>query len=213
VYKETEIFINGKVGRLEARYCETSHINNAKAMILLCHPDPTQEGSMFNKVISTSQRCARDKGVVTLRFNYRAVMQSEGTHDMQGGEIDDALSCANWLIQKHPNLALIIGGFSFGGLVAVDLALRLAKQNTNLHSLILIAPAVTRLPYQVSQLPCFTTIVSPKNDEILDPNKLKNWRNQLNSAHNFCEIENCGHFFHGKLVELKNIVNEALNNL
>jgi len=211
--KETEIFIQGATGKLQARYCD---VTNAKAIILLCHPDPTQEGTMLNKVITTAQRTARDAGISTLRFNYRGVMQSEGMHHMQGGEIDDALSCLNWLIAKHSNAPVIIGGFSFGGFVAASVALKLASKpnlysNIDLHSLILIAPAIGRLVNNVTKLPCRASIIAPTNDEILDPNQLLNWHQQLTSAHKFYPVADCSHFFHGKLVELKTIFNQIFN--
>jgi len=207
--KETEIFIQGNAGKLQARYCEAQ---NAKGVILLCHPDPTQEGTMLNKVISTAQRSARDAGIITLRFNYRAVMQSEGMHDMKGGEVDDALSCFNWLINKHPDLPIIIGGFSFGGFVTTELALKLPS-NINLKSLILIAPAIGRLMNNVTQLPCFANIIAPDEDEILDPNQLISFSKQLTTPYKFYPVQQCGHFFHGKLVELKIILNQIFNNL
>jgi len=213
VHKESEIFINGDVGQLQARYCELPHTNQAKAMILLCHPDPTQEGTMLNKVISTTQRTARDANLITLRFNYRGVMQSAGTHDMQTGEINDALSCIKWLKAKHSNLPLVIAGFSFGGFVAISAAQQLAiSKIVDLKQLILIAPAIGRTN-NVNNLPCFASILAPANDEILNPQDLTNWSEQLTTPHKLITLEDCGHFFHSKLVELKNILQIEFNNL
>jgi alpha/beta superfamily hydrolase len=77
---------------------------------------------MLNKVVSTLQRTARDAGYVTLRFNYRGVGQSAGSHDMGAGEVDDAQAAAAWLRAQHPDLPLTLFGFSFGGFVAASLA-------------------------------------------------------------------------------------------
>ena len=63
-------------------------------LALICHPNPVQGGTMLNKVVSTLQRTARDAGLITLRFNYRGVGASAGTHDMATGEVDDALDKA-----------------------------------------------------------------------------------------------------------------------
>ncbi|WP_287810320.1 alpha/beta fold hydrolase, partial [Pseudomonas sp.] len=120
--RETPIFIDGPQGQLEALYLDTAE---ARGVALICHPNPVQGGTMLNKVISTLQRTARDAGFVTLRFNYRGVGQSAGSHDMGNGEIDDAQAAAAWLCSQHPDLPLTLLGFSFGGFVAASLGGRL----------------------------------------------------------------------------------------
>lgn len=66
---------------------------------------------MLNKVVSTLQRTARDAGLITLRFNYRGVGASAGTHDMASGEVDDAEAAVTWLRAKHPELPITLLGF------------------------------------------------------------------------------------------------------
>jgi alpha/beta superfamily hydrolase len=79
--------IDGPVGQLEALYLDKPE---PRGLALICHPNPVQGGTMLNKVVSTLQRTARDAGLITLRFNYRGVGASAGTHDMGSGEVDDA---------------------------------------------------------------------------------------------------------------------------
>ncbi len=99
-----------------------------RGLALICHPNPVQGGTMLNKVVSTLQRTARDAGLITLRFNYRGVGASAGTHDMATGEVDDAEAAATWLRAKHPDLPMTFFGFSFGGYVAASLGGRLEAQ-------------------------------------------------------------------------------------
>ena len=120
--RETPLFIDGPIGQLEALYLDVA---DARGAVLICHPNPVQGGTMLNKVVSTLQRTARDAGYVTLRFNYRGVGQSAGSHDMGAGEVADAEAAAAWLRQQHPELPLVLMGFSFGGFVAASLAGRL----------------------------------------------------------------------------------------
>lgn len=116
------MFIDGPCGQLEALYLDVA---DARGAVLICHPNPVQGGTMLNKVVSTLQRTARDAGYVTLRFNYRGVGQSAGSHDMGAGEVADAEAVAAWLREQHPELPLVLMGFSFGGFVATSLAGRL----------------------------------------------------------------------------------------
>jgi alpha/beta superfamily hydrolase len=85
--------IDGPCGQLEALFLE---VPDARGVALICHPNPVQGGSMLNKVVSTLQRTARDAGLATLRFNYRGVGASAGSHDMASGEVDDAEAVARW---------------------------------------------------------------------------------------------------------------------
>ena len=123
--RETPVVIDGPVGQLEALYLDNEQ---PRGLALICHPNPVQGGTMLNKVVSTLQRTARDAGLITLRFNYRGVGASEGTHDMGTGEVDDAQAVAKWFRARHPDLPLNLFGFSFGGFVAASLGGRLEAQ-------------------------------------------------------------------------------------
>ena len=110
--RETPVFIDGPVGQLEALYLDVA---DARGIVLLCHPNPVQGGTMTNKVVSMLQRTARDAGYVTLRFNYRGVGASAGSHDEGRGETDDFLDVVT---HTAPEGTLALAGFSFGSFVA-----------------------------------------------------------------------------------------------
>ena len=192
--RETPLLIDGPVGRLEALYLDHPE---AKGLALLCHPNPVQGGTMLNKVVSTLQRTARDAGLITLRFNYRGTGQSEGSHDMGTGEVDDALAAARWLRAKHPDLPITLLGFSFGGFVAASLGGRLEAQGETLKHVFMIAPAVMRLRDE---------------DEVIDPQLVYDWSEHLSRPHELLKVAECGHFFHGKLTDLKELVQPRLSN-
>ena len=154
--RETPVVIDGPVGQLEALYLD---IEQPRGIALICHPNPVQGGTMLNKVVSTLQRTARDAGLVTLRFNYRGVGASAGTHDMGTGEVDDAQAVAQWLREKYPQLPLTLFGFSFGGFVAASLGGRLEAQGQPVKHLFMVAPAVMRLDEQ-SPLPMSGELLS-----------------------------------------------------
>ena len=77
--RETPISFEGPAGVLEGLHYDQP---DARGLVLLCHPNPVKGGTMLNKVVSTLQRTARDAGYITLRFNYRGVGGSGGSHDM-----------------------------------------------------------------------------------------------------------------------------------
>ncbi|KQB53348.1 alpha/beta hydrolase [Pseudomonas endophytica] len=207
--RETPVQIDGPVGQLEALYLDSAE---PKGLALVCHPNPVQGGTMLNKVVSTLQRTARDAGLVTLRFNYRGVGASAGTHDMGAGEVDDALAAALWLRARHPDLPLNLLGFSFGGFVAASLGGRLEAQGEQLARLFMVAPAVMRLGDE-DALPqtCAITVIQPETDEVIDPQLVYDWSSTLSRPHELLKVAECGHFFHGKLPELKELVAPRLS--
>ncbi|WP_207286097.1 alpha/beta hydrolase [Pseudomonas sp. FW300-N2A2] len=208
--RETPVVIDGPVGQLEALYLD---IEQPRGIALICHPNPVQGGTMLNKVVSTLQRTARDAGLITLRFNYRGVGASEGTHDMGTGEVDDAQAAAAWLRAKHPDLPLTLFGFSFGGFVAASLGGRLEAQGEQLKHLFMVAAAVTRLNgYDLLPVNCPLTLIQPETDEVIDPQAVYDWSEKLDRPHELLKVAECGHFFHGKLTDLKDLILPRLSN-
>ncbi|QVL18062.1 alpha/beta fold hydrolase [Pseudomonas qingdaonensis] len=208
--RETPVFIDGPVGQLEALYLDVA---DPRGIVLLCHPNPVQGGTMTNKVVSMLQRTARDAGYITLRFNYRGVGQSAGSHDMGSGEVDDAQAAAAWLREKHPELPLTLMGFSFGGFVAASLGGRLEAQGVTLKHLFMVAPAVMRLG-GTDGLPQAgaLSVIQPEADEVIDPQIVYAWSDALARPHELLKVAECGHFFHGKLTDLKDLVLPRLSN-
>ncbi|MNF68225.1 Alpha/beta hydrolase family protein [compost metagenome] len=208
--RETPVSISGPVGQLEALYLD---VPDARGMALICHPNPVQGGTMLNKVVSTLQRTARDAGLITLRFNYRGVGASAGSHDMGTGEVDDAQAAATWLLEKHPGLSLTLFGFSFGGFVAASLGGRLEAAGTSPARLFMVAPAVMRLNAD-NPLPqhCPLAVIQPDTDEVVDPQLVYDWSDALERPHELLKVAECGHFFHGKLTDLKDLVLPRLSN-
>ena len=208
--RETPVFIDGPAGQLEALYL---NLDEAKGIALICHPNPVQGGTMLNKVISTLQRTARDAGFITLRFNYRGVGTSAGSSDMGEGEVDDAQAAATWLRDKHPDLPLTLFGFSFGGFVAATLGGRLEAQGETLTHLFMVAPAVMRIA-DAHALPQkgALTVIQPETDEVVDPQLVYAWSDKLSRPHELLKVAECGHFFHGKLTDLKDLILPRLSN-
>lgn len=206
--RETAVFIDGPQGPLEALYLDTA---DATGIALICHPNPVQGGTMLNKVVSTLQRTARDAGMLTLRFNYRGVGASAGSHDMGSGEVDDAWAVARWLRAKHPELPLTILGFSFGGFVAATLAGRLEAEGEAVQQLFMVAPAVMRITERLPQQATLT-VIQPDADEVVDPPLVYDWSDKLERPHELLKVAECGHFFHGKLTDLKDLLLPRLSN-
>jgi len=111
-------------GRLEALYRD---LQDPHAIAVICHPHPLGGGTLHNKVVFRAARGLENANVATLRFNFRGAGTSAGKHDEGEGEMDDVTAAITWAKKHHPNVKLIVGGFSFGAWVASRVACELPE--------------------------------------------------------------------------------------
>jgi alpha/beta superfamily hydrolase len=196
--------IEGPAGALEML---VTRAEKPVALAVICHPHPLHGGSMTNKVVHTLMRAARDASASVVRFNFRGVGRSGGEHDAGQGEVDDCLAVIAWAQREMPAPALWVMGFSFGGYVAAAASNRLSRPP---ERLVLVAPSVERLPFaDLLPLTASATVMMGEADGVVASASvfdLLEGRNDIDVVR-FAET---GHFFHGRLVELKDAVEQAL---
>ena len=89
--------------------------------MVLCHPHPQYGGTMRSIVISALYDALPPRGVMCLRFNFRGVEGSDGTHDFGNLERVDAESAVGTLADRlPPGTPLILTGWSFGADMALS---------------------------------------------------------------------------------------------
>ena len=89
--------------------------------VVLCHPHPQYGGTMRSIVIGTLFDALPAHGVTCLRFNFRGVERSEGTHDFGNLERVDAETAVRALAVRLPRgTPLILAGWSFGADMALS---------------------------------------------------------------------------------------------
>ncbi|NNL55018.1 MAG: alpha/beta fold hydrolase [Woeseia sp.] len=201
------LFIDGPAGRLEA-LLEAPAVVPSKGVALICHPHPQQGGTMQNKVAHTLARAFYRSGYAALRFNFRGVGKSAGEYDEARGELADALACVDYLQQRWPQAPFWLSGFSFGAAIAINAAIERRP-----HGLISIAPAVYRFANNLDKQPdCPWLIVHGDTDELVPIEETIQWVNDMEPGPELDVFEDTGHFFHGKLNELRETVTNFVAN-
>ncbi len=150
---------------------------------------------MDNKVVVTLTRAFVQCGWRAARFNFRGIGGSAGAWDDGRGEIDDALAVARALRQDGEPLAF--AGFSFGAFVASHAAAALQAQ-----PLVLIGPATQN--FTVAAVPQGTLVVHGEADEVVPLAATLDWARPQSQP--VVVVPGGGHFFHGQLPLLKNLV-------
>lgn len=80
------ICVEGPAGQLEACFTQLSRAGDAG---VICHPHPLYGGSMDDAIVCALETGMQNRGLSTVRFNFRGVGGSEGSHDRGVGEVDD----------------------------------------------------------------------------------------------------------------------------
>jgi alpha/beta superfamily hydrolase len=165
---------------------------------VVCHPHPLHGGAMTNKVVHALARAMNEPSI---RFNFRGVGASGGTFDDGVGETEDALAVIEYGRSRWPGAALWLGGFSFGGGVAIRAASRTATQQ-----LIVVAPAVRLVNVADARPECPILVVQGDADVTVDPDSVLGWAASLQPPAKVALLPGVEHFFHGRLNDLRDTV-------
>ncbi len=194
--------IHGAAGNLEG----ITHLPDRapRTIAVVAHPLPTMEGTMENKVVTTLAKTFAELGFVALRFNFRGVGASEGVYDHGNGEVEDAIAVARYALNEYGKseygkLPLILSGFSFGGYVQAR-----AAQSLHPRRMVLVAPAVGR--FSMPDVPPDTLVIHGDQDEVVPLDEVIQWAQPQHLP--ITIMSGAGHLFHGRLLELKEIVRQ-----
>lgn len=192
--------IAGPAGEIECAVDEpAAEAGPLRGVVVICHPNPTQGGTMDNKVVQTIARAFVQLGYRAVRFNFRGIGKSQGGWDEGRGEVDDALAVIAAF--REAALPLVLAGFSFGGFVASQAAPRTEA----VERLLLVGPAASR--FGVATVPADTVVIHGEQDDVVPLSAVLDWARP--QALPVIVVPGVGHFFHGQLPLLKNLVTRS----
>ena len=194
-----KLLIPGPAGSIECAIDVPPAEMPLRGVVVICHPNPTQGGTMDNKVVQTLARAFTTLGYRSVRFNFRGIGGSEGGWDEGRGEVDDALAVI--ASQRVAGLPLALAGFSFGGYVA-SRAASMLPPDQGVERLALVGPAASR--FDMAAVPQDTLVIQGEADDVVPLSAVLDWaRPQCLPV---TVVPGVGHFFHGQLPLLKNLV-------
>ena len=164
---------------------------------LISHPNPTQGGTLDNKVVHTLARTLVALHYVAVRYNYRGVGESQGTFDDGNGETEDAKAALAHARERFGALPLVLAGFSFGAFIASRVAAGESPER-----IVLVGPAVGR--FAVGDVPADTIVVHGEEDEVVPLADVFAWARPQELP--IVVFPGCGHFFHGRLPQLSRVI-------
>ena len=200
--------VSGPAGRIECAVDRPA--GGPLGLAVVCHPHPQGGGTLDNKVAQTIARACIEIGWAAVRFNFRGVGTSEGAWDDGRGEVDDALAVVDsWRRRdEFAGKPLLLGGFSFGGYVAVEAAGR-RPADAKPRRIVLVGPSVEK--QAVRDVPADTVVVHGEDDELVPLAAAFAWARPQSLP--VIVFPGVGHFFHGQIALLKKILVRELRDL
>jgi alpha/beta superfamily hydrolase len=191
--------IAGPAGRLEALLMNTE--GPATAAAILCHAHPLHGGIMHFKVLFRAAKALQAHGAAVLRFNFRGVGTSEGTHDDGRGEQGDAAAAVDEMARRFPGLPIILGGFSFGSSIAV----RVGCGEPRVRALLVMGFPAAMLKDTSFLAACRQPrlFVQGENDEYADGARIGALVSALPEPRTLVVVPQADHFFTGHLDEVQ----------
>ncbi|MGJ7494468.1 alpha/beta hydrolase [Variovorax sp. RT4R15] len=173
-----------------------------RGVAVISHPHPLFGGTMDNKVVQTLARAFIGAGWTAVRFNFRGVGASEGVHDEGRGEAEDMLAIVQ---QVAPDGPLAIAGFSFGAFVAIN-ALQSLWDTREVQRVALVGASVARIPPPAlpEAVHDRVLLVHGEQDDTVALAAVLDWARPQSLP--VTVVPGGGHFFHGQLPLLKNLV-------
>jgi alpha/beta superfamily hydrolase len=199
----TESFdFSGSAGRLEAILMWPDGPPEAAAVV--CHAHPLHGGIMHFKPVFRAAKALQLAGLAALRFNFRGVGRSEGFHDDGRGEQDDVRAALEELVRRVGDLPLLVGGFSFGSVMALRVAMR---EPTVRAAFALGFPAamVRDLDFLKEVRVC-RLFVQGEHDEFAPAPRIRELVELLPQPRRLVIVPASDHFFAGKLDVLESAV-------
>jgi uncharacterized protein len=206
------LFLEGPEGRLEAIIKDPPTRTGRSAVI--CHPHPLYGGTMHNKVVYRIAKAFNEAGFTTLRFNFRGVGLSAGTHDDGNGEQQDLVSAIDFVGRTDPGDEIWLAGFSFGS--AVMLKIACPEQRVSR----VIAVGVPVSMYDLDQLLVCRKpklFVQGSLDQFGPVDQLAEFFRRISEPKRLAVIDGADHFFEGHLGKMADaisgFINESAENL
>jgi alpha/beta superfamily hydrolase len=196
---------------------------------VFCHPHPLYGGTMHNNVVSRVTSRLAEAGLAVLRFNFRGVERSQGTHADGVGEQDDLRAALAFLAGRPEAVGkpLIALGYSFGAAVVARAACGGSGDASDAAHAGRSAPRVTALacialpvgfgrfgPFdELRACPLPKLFLAGSADDICPPPRLRELVGAVPEPKALVVLDGTDHFFHGREPELASYIIPFISRL
>jgi alpha/beta superfamily hydrolase len=170
--------------------------------VVITHPHPLYGGDMHSYVVEAIVSAYGKKDYTTLRFNFRGVGRSQGSHDNGFGEQDDVRAAVSYLSETGID-NIDLAGYSFGAWVNAHAV----SSNTPVRHMVMVSPPVGFRKFEAGpSMPCLRLIITGNRDDIAPAEAIEKMLPQWNPDARLEIIEGADHFYAGYFNEVESIL-------
>ncbi|HET7452086.1 MAG TPA: alpha/beta fold hydrolase [Thermoanaerobaculia bacterium] len=190
----------GPAGAIEALWKEPEGERRGSAVV--AHAHPLQGGTMHFKVVFRIARALSRAGFGVMRFNFRGVGASQGSHDSGRGEQDDFLAALDEA-QRRAGPPAIAAGFSFGSTVALGVG----ERDPRVAAVVAAGLPLARWNFEgLGRIEKPVLVVSGGRDVFADSDALSAAAARRFARARLVLVPEADHFFSGRLDALEDAV-------
>jgi len=163
--------------------------------VVIAHPNPLMGGDMYTPVPAAFFGALLDSDCAAIRFNFRGVGASGGSHDKGVGEKLDLAAIIDTVASAAPDVPLVLSGWSWGA----DLSL--TSEDPRVAGWFMAAPplkvfAPDTMAARLSTAPKVLAI--PERDQFNPPANCREATADWTET-SVVQVDDCDHFFGGQL--------------
>lgn len=203
------VVVPSPAGDLEGFLDRPASGGEPRGLAVVCHPHPLYGGSASNKVVVSIARELADAAFLVLRFNFRGVGRSPGAFDGGRGEGEDVAAAVSRVValggqRRRP---VLLAGFSFGAWVG----LRVGQADARVGALLGVGIPLKTLDFSyLANARKPVLLIQGEADEFGTFSDLESAAVRFSPLCERVRIAGAGHFFHGRLAELRDAVRHGL---
>ena len=174
--------------------------------VVITHPHSLYGGTMYNQVVESLVRAYQNKGLTTLRFNFRGVGKSEGRYSEGKGEKEDVISALRYLYDLEKS-DIDLAGYSFGAWVNAHITF----SDFSVSGMIMVSPPVAFLDFSfLSSDQRIKAVVAGGRDDIAPADQISRLISTWNPAALLEVIDGADHFYSGKTDILESVLSRLI---
>jgi alpha/beta superfamily hydrolase len=164
------VALEGPAGRLDAVWHDPFPGSPSSFAAVVAHPHPLYGGTKENAVVlATTEALCRAGGGV-LRFDFRGVGRSAGSHDGGAGELEDLRAAVRAAASFGTGVVpLLVAGYSFGAVMALRLLDSSSASGSPPAAVLAIAPPIGHYDFSFLSTNATPLVVVCAEEDALTP--------------------------------------------
>jgi alpha/beta superfamily hydrolase len=181
-------------------------ISNSRAAVI-AHPHPLYGGDMHNPVVTAIADIYTEMQWTTLRFNFRGVGASQGTHDNGEAEKSDLQAAIEFLKDKGYG-RVDLAGYSFGAWIIARWA---QCHDSAGHGIVLVSPPAAFIDFcDIGPIAGLKSVITGEFDEIAPPEVITPLLPRWQTGVPLSMVQGADHFYGGRIEALRKVLRKAI---